>query len=135
MSYQEALEAAGAVVHEFREFGSHQGDWWAKVTVGGNAGWINGSYGSCSGCDAFEAEFGWGDNGKCGDHRYNEVGADNCQLCKAVAEVYRLRLAKFGELYIEAMMTQQQAEEEAARNIEWDHDAEEMLAFIKGSPL
>lgn len=135
MSYQEALEAAGAVVHEFREFGSYQGDWWAKVSVGGKPGWINGSYGSCTGCDAFEAEFGYSNEGKCGNHQYNDAGAAECQLCKAMAEVYRIRLADFGRPYIEAVMTQQQAEEEAARNIEWDHDAEEMLAFIKGNPL
>ena len=30
-----------------------------KGTYKGEQGWISGSYGSCSGCDAFEAEFGW----------------------------------------------------------------------------
>ena len=59
MSYQEALEAAGATVHAFEFFGSYQGDWWAKVTYNGETGWVHGSYGSCSGCDAFEAEFGF----------------------------------------------------------------------------
>ena len=59
MSYESALEAAGAVVHEFKHFGDYQGSWYALVTYKGEQGWISGSYGSCSGCDAFEAEFGW----------------------------------------------------------------------------
>ena len=42
MSYQKALEAAGAVVHRFEEFGSYQGDWWALVTHGDKTGWVNG---------------------------------------------------------------------------------------------
>jgi hypothetical protein len=59
-SYQAALEAAGAEVEEFKEFGSYQGDWWARVSFGGRRGWVTGSYSSYSGCDAFEAEFGYG---------------------------------------------------------------------------
>lgn len=30
MSYKEAMQAAGAVVHLYEEFGSYQGDWWHK---------------------------------------------------------------------------------------------------------
>lgn len=61
MAYRAALEAAGAEVHEFQEFGSYQGDWIAKVTFKGETGFVRGSYGSCSGCDAFESEFGYED--------------------------------------------------------------------------
>lgn len=56
-SYEETLELAGATVHIFQEFGSYQGDWWARVTYNGVTGWVTGSYGSCSGCDAFHGEF------------------------------------------------------------------------------
>lgn len=36
MSYQEALEAAGAQVELFTEFGSYQGTWIARVNYQGN---------------------------------------------------------------------------------------------------
>ena len=35
MSYQMALEMAGATVLEYKEFGSYQGDWFAKVEYQG----------------------------------------------------------------------------------------------------
>lgn len=54
MGYQIALEAAGAEVVEYKEFGSYQGTWIAFLKDGT---FIEGSYGSCSGCDAFQAEF------------------------------------------------------------------------------
>jgi hypothetical protein len=110
--YHEALEAAGATVHAFEHFGSYQGDWWAKVTIAERTGWVNGSFGSCSHCDAFESEFRWNDQEK---------------------PDYRERLAAFGREYLEKMLDQSEAEAEAARNIEWDHDAEEMLKFIKAN--
>lgn len=113
MSYQRALEAAGAEVLSFEEFGSYQGEWWAKVRVNGQEGWINGCFGSCSGCDAFEAEFGWYDD---------ESSA-----------AYQEKLADFGRPYVDGLMTQEEAEKSAARNIEWDSDAEPMLAYIKAN--
>lgn len=132
MSYRESLEAAGATVHQFKEFGSYQGDWWAKVTVDGKDGWINGSYGSCTGCDSFQAEFGWDDEPQCGDHRYGPEVKD-CQLCDAMAKVYRIKLAQFGKRYTDNVLTQEEAEKEAAANLEWDSDAAEMLSWIKAN--
>lgn len=110
MSYQSAMEAAGAQVHDFEQFGSYQGEWWAFVTYKGVTGWVNGSYGSCSGCDAFEAEFGYG-------HEDDED--------------YIPRLIAFGEGYLDYILTQEEAIKEASRNLEWDTDAEAMVAFIK----
>lgn len=83
MGYQEALEAAGAEVILFQEFGSYQGTWLAKVNYHGETGWIEGSYGSCSGCDAFEAEFDWNDKDK---------------------PDYQKRLAEFGESYLSSLI-------------------------------
>jgi hypothetical protein len=130
MSYRESLEAAGAVVHHFKEFGSYQGDWWAKVVLEGREGWINGSYGSCSGCDSFKAEFGWDDEPQCADHRYGPEAKD-CQLCAAMAKVYQIKLAQFGKRYTDNVMTQEAAEKEAAANLEWDSDAADMFEWIK----
>lgn len=58
MGYTEALEATGAKVKEYKEFGSYQGTWIAIIEDGR---FIEGSYGSCSGCDSFQAEFGYSD--------------------------------------------------------------------------
>jgi len=104
------MEAAGAVVEIFEEFGSYQGEWWAKVSYGGKIGWVNGSYGSCSGCDAFEAEFGWDDP------------SDE-------------KLAEFGRGYLDNIMTQDEAIKSASQYIEWDMDAKKMVDFIKSHPL
>jgi len=60
MGYFEALEAAGAQVLASQTFGSYQGDWFAKVNYNGSTAWVHGCYGSCSGCDAFCAEFDFG---------------------------------------------------------------------------
>jgi hypothetical protein len=110
MSYKESLEAAGAKVLEFQEFGSYQGDWWAQVEVGGVRGWVKGSYGSCSGCDAFQSEFGWDDEEK---------------------PDYAERLAAFGREYLGEILSQEEAEKKAGENIEWDMDAQEMIDFVK----
>ncbi len=61
MGYSEALEKAGCKILAFEEFGSYQGTWLAFVEHNGQKGIVEGSYGSCSGCDAFQAEFDYGD--------------------------------------------------------------------------
>jgi len=110
MSYREALEATGAKVWAFQEFGSYQGEWLALVEYKNIFGWIKGSYGSCSGCDAFEAEFGYGTNG---DPDYKE------------------RLIRFGEEYIKQMVSQGEIEEDLKKDIHWDHEKEYMLKFVQ----
>lgn len=110
MSYRKALEAAGAKIVAYDEFGSYQGDWWAKVIHNGVTKWVNGYFGSCSGCDSFAAEFDY-------------VRDDDPE--------YKNKLAAFGRGYLEAWSTQEEAEKYASRNIEWDSDAQEMLQFIK----
>src|SRR5882762_8636559 len=106
MSYKEAIEFAGATVKAFESFGSYQGDWIAKVDFKGKIGWIQGSYGSCSGCDAFEAEFGYKDKA---DSGYND------------------KLCNFGLLYLDNIVTQKQIEAFAAANISWDRIAAEEM--------
>lgn len=85
MSYKEALEAAGAKVHRFIETGSYQGSWYAFVWYDGHLGWVQGSYGSCSGCDAFEAEF---------SDSYLDLKGDDEKAS------YQKRLAEFGKSYL-----------------------------------
>lgn len=57
MSYQTALTAAGAVVIDFMYAGSYQGTWGAAVEYQGKRGLVTGAFGSCTVCDAFQAEF------------------------------------------------------------------------------
>jgi len=84
MGYVAALTAAGCNVLEFETTGSYQGEWYALVEYEyeDEVGLIEGSYGSCSACDAFEAEFGYWDNEK-----------DN----------YQERLVNFGKTYLPVM--------------------------------
>lgn len=86
MSYEEALQAAGAEVLEFEQFGSYQGDWWAKVRYKDELGWVQGSYGSCSGCDAFESEFGCAED-YCSEHAYQHN--DDCPACQDAKKKWR----------------------------------------------
>lgn len=136
MGYKESMEAAGATVHDFKEFGSYQGDWWARVTLpDGREGWINGSYGSCSGCDAFEAEFSWSDE-TCAEHSYEHgPHVDACEDCQKAKKTRTEQLARFGAGYLDALMSQEEAEAAAAKNLEWDSDAQAMLDFIKANTL
>lgn len=111
MSYQSALEAAGAEVLDFDQFGSYQGDWLALVRVDGVLGVAEGSYGSCSGCDAFEGEFGW-----------NDEDSDD----------YQERLADFGRGYLPAWTLSEIIErlERVVADEDWG-DYAEMLAKVK----
>lgn len=43
----------------YKEFGSYQGDWLMVTTDGEEYQIYKGGYGSCSGCDSYEAEFGY----------------------------------------------------------------------------
>lgn len=126
--YREALEAAGATVEAFNEFGSYQGDWWAKTSKG----WIHGEYGSCSGCDAFEAEFGSRDEG-CDEHAYDSQS--DCADCQLKLSTRQDRLIAFGRGYLDNPLTQEEAEKAAAQNIEWDLDATEMVEWLKAHAL
>lgn len=129
MGYKEALEAAGATVVAFKSFGSYQGDWYALVEYKGIRGFAHGGFGSCSGCDSFEAEFDY-DEGRCNEHQWKS-NPPPCDHCDAQKEVYQQRLAEFGEGYLDLLLTQEEAEAEAKRNVEWDVDAVAMLAWIK----
>lgn len=132
MSYEEALQAAGAEVLEFEQFGSYQGDWWAKVRYKDELGWVQGSYGSCSGCDAFESEFGCAED-YCSEHAYQHN--DDCPACQEAKKKYAEKLADFGRGYLDGLLTQEKAEEEEARYLNWDSDAQAMLDWLRAHSL
>lgn len=110
MSYEKAIEAAGAKVHCAEYFGSYQGNIWAKVTHEGKTGWVCIGCGSCSGCDSYEAftsDLGW------------DVDPTQEQL------------AEFGRDYLDEILTQEKAEAQCAKDLEWDSDAQKALNYIR----
>lgn len=120
-SYEGALEAAGAVVEEFKFFGSYQGNWWARVVYEGQRGWVRGSYGSCSGCDALQGTFDYdfGDEYKWDDEWSKRVRKTDEEIAGE-----REQFAEFGRGYLD-LMTQAEAEKHASADLEWDMEAHE----------
>ncbi len=134
MGYSEAMELAGAKVLAYQEFGSYQGDWYAKVSFSGQEFWVHGSFGSCSGCDAFQGEFGYGQE-KCEEHRYDYTDHRECTACASTKQAYDRRLAEFGLSYLQSGdMTDAEAIVEATRN-DWDSNSAEMEAFIRQNAI
>lgn len=112
MSYIKALEAAGATVHRDEMYGSYQGVWMAHVTrADGATGFIIDYYGSCSGCDSYEATFGWAD------------------------EETPEKLAEFGKPYLDQLLTAREALTKCAESAEYDRDylqmAKDIIACIE----
>jgi len=110
MSYQLALEKAGATVLDFKHFGSYQGTWLAFVEYNGEKGIVEGSFGSCSGCDAFQAEFDYCDEPEISDGKFYKSGRtwDEDEECnefeyKRAMEKYDQKLIEFGKNYLEPL--------------------------------
>jgi hypothetical protein len=132
MSYDIAMKIAGATILAFQEFGSYQGSWWAHVAFNGQRGWINGSYGSCSGCDAYEKEMGY-DSHDHDEKIVSSIDVDDWLLDCDKCERYREKMAAFGRSYLVSLMTDTEAEAQAAKNCEgWDdEESRKALAFVK----
>lgn len=130
MGYCEALEAAGAKVINYQDFGDYQGSWYAAVEYEDKTFWVVGYYGSCSGCDSFQAEFDYGEDDEgCDMHKYSPE--KDCEMCILREKEYNERLALFGRSYLDDPLTQQQVEEMAAKNLDWDMEAEELLDWLQ----
>jgi hypothetical protein len=132
--YHRALEEAGATIHCFKEFGSYQGDWYALVTYKGEKGWVTGAYGSCSGCDAFQHEFGWVCDHEHGENTCDYVDIDNLNekfdaSCEKCVEM-KMKLKTFAIRYLEPLQTFEAIREEAARDEDWDMEAKEVLEWL-----
>jgi len=128
MSYIEAIENAGATVHENNSFGDWQGTWLAYITYNGQTGIVVGSYGSCSGCDAFEAEFGWSYDKGCDDHRYD--AQVDCAACQKTASDYLDKLIKFGESYLDNIQSIEDVKARFVDQSEWDTDAVNVIKWL-----
>ena len=115
--YEDALKMAGAEVICFERFGSYQGDWWAKVRFQGKEGWVNGSYGSCSGCDEIESL----------DNCWEDHPEESCPKCQGVLK----QITAIGERDLESILTKDAAVKKASDGLELDLDAQEMVDYIK----
>lgn len=154
MSYQSALESAGAVVHAYEEFGSYQGDWYAKVTHNGVTGWVSGSFGSCSGCDAWEAEFDtgclfeeetfekWLSEGAWSIYAHDDkpasVATDTPEWrawWQSKRAEFLEKVRAFGAGYLESIQTQAEAEAEVSKYADWDSEAPNMLKFLRDNAI
>lgn len=102
MGYKEALVAAGATVTDFASFGSWQGDWFAVCEVAGERRLVHGWFGSCTGCDAFEAEFGLSDEETAG---------------------FAAKLAAFGKRYLDNHENPLELRDKFVADALWDYDA------------
>jgi hypothetical protein len=111
MGYQAALEANDVTVREYKEFGSYQGTWIAILDDGR---FVEGGYGSCSGCDAFEGEFGYSneeiikqENGKYYKENYywDEEKVITEEQANAHNEKYKAKLRQFGSCYLDSAET------------------------------
>jgi len=105
MGYSSALTAAGAKVIDFKHFGDYQGTWGAIVDYNGERSLVTGSYGSCSVCDSYQAEFDrYGDVDDVYTRDGNYFNSDDQEI---TVEAYGLacaklsqRLADFGRAYL-----------------------------------
>jgi hypothetical protein len=127
--YSGALEAAGCTVHECRYFGDYQGEWIADVTLpDGRRGFIRGSYGSCSGCDAFEAEI------ESDYHQWKEHdGVDFKEGC-AKCEASKVKLAEFGRGYFSDFASIDELAEHLLGDQWWIGDDREVVEWIVERP-
>jgi len=111
MSYQDSLVAAGARVLAFEHFGDWQGSWVALVEYQGQRGWVQGFFGSCDYCDAFQAEFDW----------------DSDFACEDVQN----RLAQFGRGYLDDLQTTAQVLRQYYADSDWDSDSASAAAWVR----
>tara|TARA_Y100000034_G_C6844347_1_gene382330 strand:- start:821 stop:1240 length:420 start_codon:yes stop_codon:yes gene_type:complete len=135
MGYSTALEAAGAKVLDFKEFGSYQGTWIAKVVFQGSETWVMGSFGSCEVCDTFQADFGYSE-GRCEEHRHDFKPGKDCSKCEDALGIYNKKLKDFGlGFFTDGGLTQEDIEKEVGRNAEWSYEDKEASEYVKANPL
>lgn len=131
MGYIEAIEAAGATVHESEYFGSYQGEVLADITYEGTRGILAFGYGSCGGCDSFESFVGYGDREACDEHSYD--AQDDCPACLQAKVRWQEDLAGFGRDMLNGLMLGDEVAKYRAdlvEQCEWDGDAPAQLAFL-----
>lgn len=130
-SYKGALEAAGAEVLSYKEFGDYQGTWWAKVNYNGSTLFITDYYGSCSGCDVLQGEID-SFNVEHIDDEYHSISSGEFPYtnCSGCAELMR-RFVELGKKYLCDPVSFEDAIKKASEGIEWDLDRQEIVDWLK----
>jgi hypothetical protein len=137
MGYAHALRTAGAEVVDFKEIGSYQGTWGAVVDFQGQRSLVTGYYGSCSVCDAYQAQFGWSSDepyyNNETDKYYRNQWSDE-EITKeendSIIQKSRQELIDFGMSYLRYPMTKEDVEKriqyyDTNDTGEWSFDSEE----------
>lgn len=129
--YTNAIELAGATVLAAVDDEDYQGTFWLRVEYQGDEFWITGSYGSCSGCDAYEATFD--SQSACAEHRWDPK-VETCEGCRVAANERDTKLAEFGRGYLDKRYAQDEAMEAAATD--WDEsERKRFTEFIASHPV
>lgn len=108
MSYALAFAAVPDCKVEWCEyFGSYSGRLLAKIIYKDEVLYLHDWFGSCSVCDAFEAEFSWGDDEK---------------------SDYQERLSNFGKPYVESALPLENIIKALEADVDdWADDVKQML--------
>ena len=122
--YEDVLSRLYDKVYCYEEFGSYQGDWPAKVRKGNEVFWLLGYYGSCSGCDWFQAKEDYPWELKCGTFENAKK-----MLQKETDRI----LKEFQDNYEADKFTQDEIEKHYEAELKYydDEDYKEMLDFVK----
>lgn len=127
--YTWAMELAGAKILVEDSFGDYQGSWYAKVEFNNKVFWVHGSYGSCSGCDAFQSEV---NTSHYHDDEYHWVN-DNAEFRTGCTECDELKtkVKDFGLSYLKDPRDINLLLKEARERAEWDMDAKKVVEFLE----
>lgn len=118
--YHLALHMTGVKVLAYETFDDYQGTWLAHIEFpNGERYFIHDYYGSCSGCDEFQAR----------DIMERKYNYDTGQYEENLAYAHELR--DFGREYLTNCMTEEQTLAKTSENLSWDHDAEKMVTWVK----
>lgn len=137
MSYELCLEKAGAKIIDTKYTGSYQGTWGCIVEYNGEKVLVTGSYGSCSGCDAFQAEFDYNSapEEKDGVYYKNDDTWDEDNICtkeefEQLTTSYDKRLSDFAQSYLQTPYDKEDIEQKLKSfdNDDW-FDTEEKELF------
>ena len=121
--YEDVLSRLYDKVYCYKEFGSYQGDWLAKVKKGNDVFWLLGYYGSCSGCDWFQAEADYPWLLKCGTFENAKK-----MLQKETDRI----LKEFQDNYEADKFTQDEIEKHYESELKYyEYDYNEPLDFVK----
>ena len=137
MGYAHALRTAGAEVVDFKEIGSYQGTWGAVVDFQGQRSLVTGYYGSCSVCDAYQANFGWSSDEPYYDNESDKYYTDRWmeieitkEKAEEISQKHRQELIDFAMSYLRNPMTKEDVKKrikyyDTNDTGEWSFDSEE----------